>query len=269
MKKLLALIIIIIIAVLAYIAISADSLIKNAANKELPKLLGVPARVDAVHVEFTKGTVAIEGMYVGAPDGMHIPYTFKVSRVYLEMPLSSLMHIHKYARIKLIEINSPSLYYSITAKGNNIKHILAHVQSQSKDSEAQDSPAKPAAAPKSAAAKPDAGAAKSSKSEAYKVIIDRLVISNTNANLVAFGSKPASATIPKIELKNIGSVANRATVNSAVQQVLRALLHNVSKQDIQGILNKAGVNKLKNQAQDQVKSLGGQGIKGLKKLFGH
>ena len=77
------------------------------------------------------------------------------------------------------------------------------------------------------------------------------MLTDINGNIIAFKSKPLTANIGQIELKNIGTVEHSVTIRSAISQVLHELLSKISKQDLNKLLQKSGVNKLQQKAQDK------------------
>ena len=252
MKKALLIILGLSAIVVLAMAFYVDSIVKSALNRELPKLLGVPAHVGSVNVHFTNGMLGLDDVVIGVPAGSKIPYTFKLGAIAVKVPLRTILHPGVGYNIDFITIESPSLYYAITPHGSNIKTIMNNVSAYSKSASSQPAPQQSTADQHSSADR--------------KVNIGHFYMTNINANLVVYGGKAAATTIDKIELKNIGTVSNKVTVTSAVNQILAQLMQRLGQQDIKSLLAKTGGAKLKSLVDQQAKSIGSKGAKRLKKL---
>jgi hypothetical protein len=255
MKKALLIILGLSAAVLLAMAFYVDIIVKSALNKELPKLLGVPAHVGSVNVNFTNGMLGLDDVVIGAPAGSKIPYTFKLGAIAVKIPLRTILHPGVGYNIDFLTIESPSLYYSITPHGSNIKTIMNNVSAYSKSASSKPTTQQPAASKHSSAER--------------KMNIGHFYMTNINANLVVYGGRAAATTIDKIELKNIGTVSSKVTIASAVNQVLAQVMQRLGQQDIKNLLEKTGGAKLKSVVDQQAKSIGSKGAKSLKKLFSH
>lgn len=188
-----------------------DRLLRDALVEQGSALLGVPVRVDGLHVDPADGRGAIEGLVIGNPAGFKTPLLLKVQRVGLEIDLRSLLR--DVVRIRRVEVVAPELTYEKGERQTNLEVLQARLAAQA-------GPAKRAAGP-SAAGVGD-----------KRLVVDDFVLrgARVEASAAFMDGKRVGVPLPDIHLKDIGKAQGGvppAELGDAIVHAIRRRLEAV------------------------------------------
>ena len=184
-----------------YLWSSLDSLVAGAIEKYGSEVTQTPVRVSGVKIDITAGEGAISGLTVGNPNGFSAPSIFTLAEIKTSIDTATITQ--PVIVIKEINVNAPKVFYEIDKSGNsNLDALNKNIVTATGSSESSDS------------------------SEAPKVIINRLVISNgeVESRIAALGNKPLSIGLPKIILTDIGKSSGGASPSEVAEEVLNAIM---------------------------------------------
>ena len=240
---------IVVVAVVVIFA-SIDSIIKAAIENIGPKMTQSSVTLDTVELSTTSGEGRLAGFVIGNPKGFSTPSAMKLGEIGIKLDVSSLTK--DTIVIRDILIRAPEITYELGSGGSNIDAIKRNI----------DSFVGPSGSSKQTASS-DGG---------KKLIIENLRILDAKMS-VALAGKEMGATLPAIQLKDIGKSSGGATSAEVADRVFTALQQSVSK-----AASSLGVDKIKDAAKGALDSAtkgvtgGGDAVKGatdaVKGLFG-
>jgi hypothetical protein len=207
MKRILIAVVLLVVVVIAIAYFAINGIIRAAVQSGATAALNVPTTLNSASLSLLGGSLALNGLDVGAPSGFtsHILIVdgLKVVVEYSELR-GTPIHISE------IDINNPNLTVEMAGGKLNIQALQQSSQSGSS-----------AAAPN--------GQASSSSAGSMKLIIDKLTLTNAtvgfNAGLPGLSS-PTSVTVPTMTLTNIGNsgdAKNGEALDQVVMQTITAL----------------------------------------------
>ncbi|MGD9306895.1 MAG: AsmA family protein [Desulfobacterales bacterium] len=214
-------VIVVVIAAVVIIGLSnLGPIIKHAVNTYGPKITKTQLSVDDVGVSIFSAEANLKKLFLGNPQGFKSPSAMKVGSVFVNVDEGSLKN--DTIVIDSIEVKGPEITYEKRGKTDNFKQILTNVTKS-------------------------ASSEKSSKKEAEeqgagkKLIIRNFVVKNGKVNLSmsAYGiaEKDFTATLPDIQLKDIGKKQNGATPAEVFKEVLAALYGQITSPAVINSLN--------------------------------
>ncbi len=210
--------VIIVAGLLFYVFSSLDSIVAAAIEKYGSKATQTEVRVDSVKLALTEGSGAISGLSVGNPPGFSAPNVFTLGNISTKLNIESLGQ--DPIIVEDISVGAPLVYFEINDQGqSNLKAL--------QDNMASSAPAEPAAKPKPAG-------------DEVRLIIRRLVVEGgkLEAKVAALPDQDRTATLPRIELRNLGQKQGGATGEEIAREVVDELI----KQAVKATA-KLGVNK--------------------------
>jgi hypothetical protein len=197
-------------AALAVLWTNIDRIVKAAIEKYGSEVTRTEVRVSSVSIRLTAGEGAISGLTVANPRG------FSSSRVFSLGTISARIDTSTVASgpvvIDEVRISAPQVVYEMNASGDtNIGALKKNIA-------------------QSTAGPPTKGTKKgTSAGTKARVFIRKLVIENgrIDVRIAAFGDRPSTVTLRRIELRDIGKHGG-ATPGQVAEQVLTALVEQVS-----------------------------------------
>ena len=249
--------VVILTILIAIAGIWLDSMIKAGLETVGPRITRTTVTLDRVRVSLLSGQGRVQGMVIGNPDGFQTENAFKQAETRIRLNIGSVF----LDRIVIdeLEVDGPEVTYERGRSGSNIDQIQKNVESFG--SAAHRNP-------------PSSKTAKEDESARRKFQINRLIVKNGRVRLSAafMEGKAFDVSLPDIELKDIGSGTNGATLKEVVSRVFEAVQTDIAK-----AVASAGTN-LKPElgtAQEKAKEIGGEAenaasgvIKNFKGLFG-
>lgn len=228
------------IAAALFVALSGlDRIVAAAIRKYGSEATGTKVGVSSVKIGLKGGTGSIRGLSVGNPPGFSAPDAFRLGEISVAMDPGAFTS--DPVVIDRVTILSPRVVYEIDREGrSNIDRIRQSLQGD------------PAKGPD---AKPAAG------KRGTKMVIRRLIIDKGEIEIrvAALSGKPLSASLPRIELKNLGGEGG-GSPGEIARQVLGPVL-----QQVAASASREGIGQyLASPGKDAAKGAGDA----LKKIFG-
>ena len=196
---------------------SLDSIVKKIIEDVGTQVAGVKVSVGGVKISLSEGKASISGLTVANPPGFSSDPAFKLGEVSVALDTGSLNK--NPIVIKDVLVASPAVSYELASGGSNLDAIQKNVQAfTAKQGGGKAEPAKPA----------DKAA---DKGEEKKVVIDHLAITGGQVKLAAGGIPGAATTasLPKIEMKDIGKESGGASSAQVAQKVMDSLVNGAIK----------------------------------------
>ena len=250
LKKIIIGIITIIIILVIVVMLTLDQIAKAGIEKYAPKVLGVGVQLESVHISPWSGNGSIKGLKIDNPAGFKAEYIFQVKRINVSIDIGSLFS--NTIIIRKIHIQDPQIVYETGFHGSNIQALQNNIQGST-------------AKQKTAVEKQPVSDAKPGKN----VVIESLVINGTKVT-GSVGFVGTTASIPKIEMKNIGRGGGMSYAQ-ATNLVFSALVRSLATINLNSLgkpLNTAGqtVKTVGTGVEDVGKGIGGV-VKGVGGIF--
>ena len=246
---------IVLVVLLVGIVLFLGPIIKTAAEKIGPKVLGVPVKVERVSVNVFSGSFGLKGLLVDNLPGYSSDPLVSLGELRVAVNLSSLMG-KDAIEIKEITLLDPKFSYEVVKGVTNIDALMARMQKKGAATEP---------------AKPESPAAE--KKEARKVIIDRFECRSGEVSFRAAMTlgKAVTVPLPPIVATDIGRKSGGTTTADAVQKIFVEIGNGVGKAVIGvagavGDIGKAGAGQVQD-AGSAVKDAGKGAVDKLKSLF--
>lgn len=202
---------VVVLAVLAIIALFfLGPLVKTSVNTLGPKLLGVPVSVQHVAIQPLSGSLRLEGMMIGNPEGYSSDALFALKEVRVKIDIASLPGTGPIV-IQELAIIEPLVAYEVAGGKSNLEALTAKLAKDEKTPAPQ-----PAPQP-----------AQQDKKAPRKVIIDLLEFRDGQ---VSYRSKmtlgqAVPLPLPDLRLTAIGRDKGGIKAVDAVNKVLGELLN--------------------------------------------
>jgi len=214
--KTLLVVVVLLVVLIVGIMLFLGPIIKTAAEKVGPKVLGVPVHVEKVTVNVLGGSFGLKGLRIDNPAGYSSDPLVALGELRVAVKLSSLLG-KDAIEVKEIAILEPKFSYEVVKSVCNIDALMAHMQNKA--------PGEPAAEP----AKTEAPAAE--KKEARKVIIDHF---ECRAGEVSFRAgmtfgKAIAIPLPPIVANDIGRKSGGTSTADAIQKMFGEIANGVGK----------------------------------------
>ena len=200
-----------------YLFSSLDSIVKKVIEDVGTQVTGVKVSVGGVKISLSEGKASITGLSVANPPGFSSDPAIKLGEISVALDTGSLNK--NPIVVKDVLIGAPAIAYELGSGGSNLDAIQRNVQAFT--------------APKGGAkAEAKAEPAKTGdKSEEKKVVIEHLAITGGQVKLAAGGIPGAATTasLPRIELKDIGKDSGGASSAQVAQKLLEAIVNGAVK----------------------------------------
>jgi len=226
MKKwiLVAIALVVIVAAVLIIGISnLGPIIKTAVNKYGPAMTKTDLRVKDVNISLFSGEAKLKDFYLGNPKGFKSPEAMSANAIYVDVDEKSLTR--DSIVIDRIEVVGPEITYEKVRGTDNFQTILSNVKRSADTSKSSSSSKEP-----------------SKESSGKKFVIKDFIITdgkvNMDVDMLAGSSISASASLPKIHLKNVGEKSGGATAEEVFYIVLAELYGKIVSPAVTATLNK-------------------------------
>lgn len=222
--------VVLLVAAVAIAWAMVDQLAKKGIEQGGTYATGVPTQVQEVNLSLLGGSLGLNNLTIGNPQGFTSPHVVKSGRFSLEVRPGSLLN--QTIEVPSLVLDGLDLNIEQTLKGNNISTVLAHIKGLS-DLGAPKSDSDPAA-PKSDSDK--------------RVRLGSVTIRNVVAHVYLAGvarSEELTIKVPEIQLKDVSTdQPNGVLVSQLFGQLLPAIVAAVVENgkdtmpmDLQSLLN--------------------------------
>jgi len=214
----------VIIAVVLVIGISnLGPIIKTAVNKYGPAMTKTDLRINDVSISLFSGEAKLKDFYLGNPKGFKSPEAMSVNAIYVNVDEKSITS--DPIIIDRVEVVGPNITYEKVQRTDNFQTILNNVKRSAETSKSSSSSKKP-----------------SKESTGKKLVIRDFIITdgkvNMDVDMLAGSSISASASLPKIHLKNVGEKSGGATAEEVFYTVFAELYDKLVSPAVTATLNK-------------------------------
>lgn len=192
--------VLLLLAVIALVVVNQrlDGWVKTAVETYGTEYTGVAVTLEGVSLSLLDGKGELRGLEVGNPDGYEGDHAIRVGRVAFAVQPRNLLE--DPIVIDLIEIDAAEVHAeSRNLRDTNLQVILRNV-------EAATPPADPDAAP------------------GRQVIIERLLIRETQTSVTAAALGSVAVPVPDLTLTEIGRQSNGASIGQVLEQILEPLI---------------------------------------------
>lgn len=164
--------------------------------------LQTEVKIGSVELEFKNKKAAVNGLKISNPPGFKMSHAVKVKRI----EATGVSKQDGMVTIEEVRILDPEVFFENGESGSNFKVLEKNLTQSLETFNSK-------------------GSDKKSAAENSKVIIKRLVISNTTANVLFSSAQPSpfKIDIPEIEMKNLGSEEGGTNMSNVIRQVLEKL----------------------------------------------
>jgi len=229
MKKVLiglGVVVLLVVAGMVYLWSNLDSIVKEAIQTYGSQATQTAVHVASVKIDLGQGRAQIAGLTVGNPKGFSAPNIFKLGKISTKIDLSTLKE--NPVVIDEIIVSAPSVFYEINKSGDSNADVIK----------------------KNLASGSKASSGEGSKSDQFKMIIRKLVVEGSTAQvrIAALKGREQSVTLPRIVMTDVGKKSGGATAAEVATQLSKKLLGNV-----QSSVAAIGVDKYLGKSADEVK----------------
>lgn len=242
LKTLLVIVVVVVLLLLA-VTLFIGPIVKTAAEKIGPKVLGVPVTVERVSINAFAGKVGLKNLRVGNPDGYSTDPMFALGELRLDVNLASLPGSGPI-EVTEVAILDPKVSYEIVKGTSNIDALTAGLQ-------------------KAPAEEP---AATEGKKPARKVIVNHFECRGGEVSVRAAITLGKSVTVPlpQIVANDIGKSTGGTSTFDAIQKMVGEIASGVGKAAV-GVLS--GVGDAAKDAAKGVQDAGKGAVDKIKGLF--
>jgi hypothetical protein len=198
-------------------------IIKTAVNKYGPAMTKTDLHVNDVSISLFSGEAKLKDFYLGNPKGFKSPEAMSADAIYVKVDEKSLTR--DPVIIDRIEVVGPKITYEKVQNTDNFATILDNVKTSAETS-------------KSSSSSKEA----TKESTGKKLVIKDFIITdgkvNMEVDMPAGSSVSASASLPKIHLKDIGEKSGGATAGEVFYTVFDSLYQKLVSPAVTATLNK-------------------------------
>jgi uncharacterized protein involved in outer membrane biogenesis len=214
---------VVIVAAVLVIGISnLGPIIKTAVNKYGPAMTKTDLRINDVSISLFSGEAKLKDFYLGNPKGFKSPEAMSVNAIYVNVDEKSITR--DPIIIDRVEVVGPNITYEKVRRTDNFQTILSNVKRSADTSKSSSS---------KEASKDGTG---------KKFVIRDFIITDGKVNMdlgiPAGSSISASASLPKIHLKNVGEKSGGATAEEVFYIVFAGLYDKIVSPAVTATLNK-------------------------------
>jgi uncharacterized protein involved in outer membrane biogenesis len=205
--KILAGILIVIVILFVALLVWLDTAIVNGFNSAAPTALGVPASLGDARILPVRGKLTLNDLHIGNPEGYKTSGLLDMGTLFIRFDTASVMT--DTILINEITIDGLVITYEKGLRDSNLGALIDLLSSEEKSEEKEEK----------------AEEAEGEKKAKKKVIIEKLMITNSKMNFSATGMMGAAIPIPlpAITLTDLGKESEGITAVQAIQKVLTAI----------------------------------------------
>jgi len=246
-----ALSVIIVVAGVVYILSSLDRIVAAAIETYGSKATQTDVNVSSVSIKLKSGEGAVTGLKVGNPSGFSTSDAFTLGDITMKLDTATVTK--DVIVVDRIHIGSPHVTYEINDSGQ------ANINAISKNIKQIQGTGPPETTPKKEKGEPS-----------VKLMIRQFEIEGGRIDVhIPIRSDPLTATLPKIEIANLGS--GGAPPREIAAQILSVLVKNVGpavqKVGVEQYLGKS-IEEMKGQVQKHMDEKAGEVVKDLSEKAG-
>ena len=226
MKKILYVVIAlaVIFAIVLVIGLSnLGPIIKTAVNKYGPAITKTDLRIKDVGISLFSGEAKLKDFYLGNPKGFKSPVAMSVGAIYVNIDEKSITR--NPIIIDRVEVVRPEITYEKKGGTDNFQTILDNVKKGVETS-------------KSSSSSKEA----TKESPGKKLVIKNFIVTDGKVNMEVYtpagSSISASASLPKIQLKDIGEKSGGATAEEVFYTVFDSLYQKIVSPAMTATLSK-------------------------------
>ena len=200
-----------IVVVLVLLAVALElalgPIVKKGVNAAGPAVLGVPVTLQDAAVSLLRGEIVLVGLHVGNPEGYKTDGLLDLGSISVKLDLASL--ISDAVAIQLIAIDGLVVTYEKGLLNSNLGALIDLLSAGEE--------------------KPEASGKTDEEKPGKKVIIEKLVIADSQMKLSITGAAALTGggalpiPLPKIILTDLGQEKDGVTLVEAIQRVLTAI----------------------------------------------
>ncbi|MFT4861570.1 MAG: hypothetical protein ACI95C_000780 [Pseudohongiellaceae bacterium] len=209
-KKILVSLVVVVVLAFGVVFFYIDSIVKSGIEVVGSEVLGTNVTVASVTISPLSGKGTIRGLTIQNPEGFTSENIMQLGEVTVALNLSSLTS--DVIEIYEISVIEPLITYETKITTDNMRALLANLPSTAQDT---------------APADPDSAASQG-------IVIKEINLNGAQVNLVA-SIIEQSFTLTDINLTNIGTENQAATVSQALEVVLRAVSRALLNADRPGL----------------------------------
>ena len=226
MKKILYVVIAlaVVFAVVLIIGLSnLGPIIKTAVNKYGPEITKTDLRINDVGISLFSGEAKLKDFYLGNPKGFKSPVAISANAIYVDVDEKSITR--DPIIIDRIEVVSPEITYEKKGRTDNFQTILNNIK-------------RSAGTPGSSSSSKEA----TKESPGRKLVIKDFIVTdgkvNMEVDMPAGSNISASASLPKIHLKDLGEKSGGATAEEVFYTVFDSLYQKLVSPAVTATLSK-------------------------------
>ncbi len=180
---------------------SLDKIIEVGIESYGPEIIGADVQLASVNLNLTDGEAALNGLYIGNPEGYKTDFAMQVERVKVKLDIESITS--DVVVIEEVMILGSSVIYELSSSGSNVDALAknAQVYTGAEEQESENSDAGP------------------------KLLIKNLYINEGQVSVShsILKGKTLSVALPNIHLKDIGKNENGATPGEVAEKVMESI----------------------------------------------
>lgn len=195
----------VVVVMVVVLQFALGPIVKTAASKIGPNMLGTPIEISNVTVKAFSGLVDISGLVVGPPEGFKAN-VFQIKNFKVDIDMSSLLS--DTIMIHEMIIKDPVVSYELSGLRSNIGAIMHKLDAVGGAEQPEEEVEEP-----------------KEKKEGKKVIIEKFVFEGAKIRIAsaAAGGKGVVVPMPKIELVDIGKKNGGATVLETISEIIKSI----------------------------------------------
>jgi len=185
------------------LAANLGKVVKLGVERGGSMVLGVPTSLDDASVSILGGSVGLEGLTIGSPEGFESPEMFQLGHAHATVDLWSLRSdeivVHE------VVVDEPVITLELSGGKTNWGVLMGRLKKEPKEAEEE--------------------GAEAEEAEGKKIRIDRLVFSNGKIRIAGIPlAETATVPLPSLEIKDIGTAdGSGVTAAKAGTQIVEGL----------------------------------------------
>ena len=228
--RILALLVVLAVVGAVILVLNLNKVIKSGVEKGGQLVLKVPTTLQSASVRLTEGTVGLDGLTVGSPDGFSADPMLRLAHTHATVDLWSLRSDEII--VKEVVVDGLEVTYERADGKSNWSVLMERLQGEPTEDEKEELPA--------------------------RICLDKLVFKNGTIRVVGLPVlKEVSIPLPEIKLTDLRTADGKGkTARQVLSQVSAALYRGVVGA-MEGFLPAEELRKVRGEAQSMLKEAGG------------